>query len=38
MILPLTRMQSIVAYLSLAFVLAWMVFGLIAIWMILTHS
>lgn len=37
MILPLTRAQSIVAYLSLAIILVWMVFGLVAIWMILTH-
>lgn len=37
MIQPLTRVQSIVAYLSLAIVLIWMVFGSIAVWMILTH-
>lgn len=37
MILPLTRVQSFVAYLALAIILLWMVFGSVAIWMILTH-
>jgi hypothetical protein len=37
MILPLTRVQSIIAYSSLAIILAWMAFGLFAIWTIVTH-
>lgn len=37
MILPLTPGQKIIAYSSLVFILAWMAFGLFAIWMFLTN-
>jgi hypothetical protein len=36
MMLPLTRWQKIVAYTALAVVLLWTVFGLFAIWLIVT--
>ncbi len=35
---PLTRFQKIIAYASLAFVLAWTAFGVFAIWVMLSHS
>lgn len=37
MMRPLTRRQKIVAYASLLFVLAWTVFGVYAIWLIVTR-
>jgi hypothetical protein len=36
MMLPLTRWQKIVAYTALVVVLLWTVFGLFAIWLIVT--
>lgn len=38
MIRPLTRWQKAIAYASLAFVLAWTVFGVYAIWLIVTRD
>jgi hypothetical protein len=35
---PLTFWQKLIAYSSLAFVMAWTVFGLFAIWTILTRD
>lgn len=37
MILPLSRGQKVVAWLSLAVILAWMALGILAITVILTH-
>jgi hypothetical protein len=36
MMLPLTRWQKVIAYTALAVVLLWTVFGLFAIWLIVT--
>ena len=38
MIKPMTFWQKVVAYSSLVFVLAWTVFGIFAIWVLLTHN
>lgn len=38
MMRPLTRMQKIIAYTSLAFVLAWTVWGIFAIWLLVTEE
>lgn len=38
MLKPLTRTQKILAYASLLFVLAWTVFGIFVIWLLLTDS
>jgi hypothetical protein len=38
MIKPMTFWQKVIAYSSLVFVLAWTVFGLFAIWVLLTHN
>ena len=35
---PMTFWQKVVAYSSLAFVLAWTVFGIFTIWLLLTHN
>lgn len=37
MIRPMVAWQKTIAYASLAFVLAWTVFGVYAIWLILTR-
>jgi hypothetical protein len=36
MMLPLTRWQKVIAYTALAVVLLWTLFGLFAIWLIVT--
>lgn len=36
MMTPLTKWQKIIAYSSLAFVLMWTIWGIFAIWIILT--
>ena len=38
MIRPMTFWQKVVAYSSLAFVLAWTVLGVFAIWVLLTYN
>lgn len=38
MMRSLSRFQKIVAYTSLLFVLAWTVFGIYAIWLIVMHA
>jgi len=38
MMKPLTRKQKVIAYASLVFVLAWTVFGLFAIWLLVTEE
>jgi hypothetical protein len=38
MIQPMTKWQKVVAYASLIFVLAWTVWGLYAIWLIVTRG
>ena len=38
MIGPMTFWQKVIAYSSLVFVLAWTVFGVFAIWVLLTYN
>jgi len=37
MIRPMTRVQKLIAYSSLVFVLCWTVWGVYAIWLMLLH-
>jgi hypothetical protein len=38
MMLPLTRVQKIIAYASLLFIMVCTVFGVLAMWMLLTET
>ncbi len=38
MIRPMTRGQKIIAYGSLVFIIFWFIFGIFAIWLILTRG